>query len=254
MRCAVFLLAASALVHANPQGVTRAISPSASRPSGCTQNFPSSFGIQVIPVHARARRGDAVSQIGDGQVQASHGTGQTVSQIGDGQIQAPTGPVASGPAPKPVVVTQTKTETETVPSNAASIRTSLSTKTVNQTISTTLTKTLFRVSVAMKTQTAFTTTTTTFRKADTTLVHTWRVPVTVLSTVTETARVSGTGSACTYYETTTTTGAPVSFTSDGQIQAPTGTGPITVIVPHVTECSNSPAGPHGAEVSQIPDG
>lgn len=70
--------------------------------SGATTDFNGTFGIAVIPLTstiAKAKRGvtaQPVTQIGDGQIQAttktttSKTTLQPVSQIGDGQIQATT--------------------------------------------------------------------------------------------------------------------------------------------------------------------
>ncbi|CCH62054.1 hypothetical protein TBLA_0G01080 [Henningerozyma blattae CBS 6284] len=70
--------------------------------SGAMSDYTGSFGIAVVPLAAsstaKAKR-DAVSQIGDGQIQAAttttamvipKATAAAVSQIGDGQIQATT--------------------------------------------------------------------------------------------------------------------------------------------------------------------
>ncbi|CCK69357.1 uncharacterized protein KNAG_0C02460 [Huiozyma naganishii CBS 8797] len=65
--------------------------------NGITE-YASTFGIAVKPVASAAKR-DAVSQINDGQVQATTKTlaPAPVSQIGDGQIQATTKTAAAAP-------------------------------------------------------------------------------------------------------------------------------------------------------------
>ncbi|SSD62227.1 uncharacterized protein SCODWIG_03989 [Saccharomycodes ludwigii] len=83
--------------------------------SGAISNYASTFGIAVIPITTGSyaslatstasvakRDVQAVSQIGDGQIQATTSTAaaakttaQAVSQIGDGQIQATTSTAAA---------------------------------------------------------------------------------------------------------------------------------------------------------------
>ncbi|GMM33698.1 beta-1,3-glucan linked protein [Saccharomycopsis crataegensis] len=65
--------------------------------SGGTTDYDGTFGIAVVPVTAASSsvaKRDVVSQIGDGQIQATTATttthAQAISQIGDGQIQAST--------------------------------------------------------------------------------------------------------------------------------------------------------------------
>ncbi|AGO12249.1 AaceriAEL111Cp [[Ashbya] aceris (nom. inval.)] len=63
--------------------------------SGAITSYASTFGIAVVPVPteqvSKAKRGVPISQIGDGQIQATTKTTvPAVSQIGDGQIQATT--------------------------------------------------------------------------------------------------------------------------------------------------------------------
>ncbi|ODQ62924.1 hypothetical protein WICANDRAFT_26623 [Wickerhamomyces anomalus NRRL Y-366-8] len=103
-------LVSSALAAYVPSEPWTTLTPDASHPSGAVTDYASTFGIAVVPVTAsssgasasaspKAKR-DAVSQIGDGQIQASTATpsstkkaastAQAVSQIGDGQIQAST--------------------------------------------------------------------------------------------------------------------------------------------------------------------
>ncbi|QLQ79005.1 hypothetical protein HG537_0B03520 [Torulaspora globosa] len=69
------------------------LTPTATYSNGIT-DYNANFGIAVKPfaTSSIAKR-DAVSQIGDGQIQAT--TAPVVSQIGDGQIQATTAPVVS---------------------------------------------------------------------------------------------------------------------------------------------------------------
>ncbi|KAH3688731.1 hypothetical protein WICPIJ_000285 [Wickerhamomyces pijperi] len=83
------------------------LTPAASAPSGAYTDYTTTFGIAVVPIatasasasSAVAKR-DVISQIGDGQIQATtttkstatttEATAQVISQIGDGQIQATT--------------------------------------------------------------------------------------------------------------------------------------------------------------------
>ncbi|KAG0653247.1 hypothetical protein C6P45_004016, partial [Maudiozyma exigua] len=87
-------LATSALAAYVPSEPWSTLTPSATYKGGLT-NYASTFGIAVEPVasaaaSSKAKR-DAVSQIGDGQIQAATKTTKAaVSQIGDGQIQAAT--------------------------------------------------------------------------------------------------------------------------------------------------------------------
>ncbi|CAB4256063.1 similar to Saccharomyces cerevisiae YKL164C PIR1 O- glycosylated protein required for cell wall stability [Maudiozyma barnettii] len=99
-------LATTALAAYAPSEPWSTLTPSATFKSGLT-DYASTFGIAVEPITtavnsttstSKAKR-DAVSQIGDGQIQATTRTTTTlskkstaaaVSQIGDGQIQATT--------------------------------------------------------------------------------------------------------------------------------------------------------------------
>ena len=89
-------LATSALAAYVPSEPWSTLTPSATYKGGLT-NYASTFGIAVEPVasaaaSSKAKR-DAISQIGDGQIQAATTTKTTkaaVSQINDGQIQAAT--------------------------------------------------------------------------------------------------------------------------------------------------------------------
>ena len=98
-------LATTALAAYVPSEPWSTLTPSATYKSGIT-DYASTFGIAVEPITtgvnstttaSKAKR-DAVSQIGDGQIQAttkttttlSKKTAAAVSQIGDGQIQATT--------------------------------------------------------------------------------------------------------------------------------------------------------------------
>ncbi|CAI4599105.1 ASN_collapsed_G0032220.mRNA.1.CDS.1 [Saccharomyces cerevisiae] len=95
-------LVASALVTTSlaayaPKDPWSTLTPSATYKGGIT-DYSSSFGIAVEPIattaSSKAKRAAAVSQIGDGQIQAHQDylskTTAAVSQIGDGQIQATT--------------------------------------------------------------------------------------------------------------------------------------------------------------------
>ena len=89
-------LATSALAAYVPGKPWSTLTPSATFKSGIT-DYASTFGIAVQPIATPASVAKrAVSQIGDGQVQATTKTTSTlapkapISQIGDGQIQATT--------------------------------------------------------------------------------------------------------------------------------------------------------------------
>lgn len=96
MKYTIALLAALATVHASPlprpQGVTENISPDEPTPDGCELSYSGTFG--VVAQNITAGSGPAaVSQIPDGQPQASTGAAP-VSQIPDGQSQGPTSAAA----------------------------------------------------------------------------------------------------------------------------------------------------------------
>ncbi|SCV01731.1 LAMI_0G13366g1_1 [Lachancea mirantina] len=92
---AALATAASAAVTASEPWTT--LTPTATY-SGAVSSYASTFGIAVVPVASAKAKRDAVSQIGDGQIQATtatqapspKNTAAAVSQIGDGQIQATT--------------------------------------------------------------------------------------------------------------------------------------------------------------------
>jgi hypothetical protein len=105
MKYTVALLSALALVQASPyprpQGVTSAIAPKAPPPSGCMTDYSTSFGVVAQNITASAAGKASVTQLSDGQPQASTKASAPVSQISDGQPQASTGSVTK-PAPAPV--------------------------------------------------------------------------------------------------------------------------------------------------------
>ena len=117
IRYASALLAAVAVVRASPvpQGVTAAISPSASAPSGCIASYLGSFGIAVMNITTAPATVTMapVSQISDGQAQAPRSTAPAVSQISDGQVQA----TSAAPLPQ---ITDSQPATPASPSAAAS--------------------------------------------------------------------------------------------------------------------------------------
>ncbi|CCF59084.1 hypothetical protein KAFR_0G00510 [Kazachstania africana CBS 2517] len=92
-------LTASAYAAYVPSEPWSTLTPTATYSNGIT-DYASSFGIAVNPISTSAAsvaKRDAISQIGDGQIQAATKTTTTlkttaaaVSQIGDGQIQATT--------------------------------------------------------------------------------------------------------------------------------------------------------------------
>ncbi|CAI4596294.1 AKH_1a_G0031110.mRNA.1.CDS.1 [Saccharomyces cerevisiae] len=87
-------LVATSLAAYAPKDPWSTLTPSATYKGGIT-DYSSTFGIAVEPIattaSSKAKRAAAVSQIGDGQIQATTKTkAAAVSQIGDGQIQATT--------------------------------------------------------------------------------------------------------------------------------------------------------------------
>ncbi|QLQ79006.1 hypothetical protein HG537_0B03530 [Torulaspora globosa] len=89
-------LASSAIAAYVPSEPWSTLTPTATYSNGIT-DYSSNFGIAVKPfaTSSIAKR-DAVSQIGDGQIQATTATtAAAVSQIGDGQIQATTATTAA---------------------------------------------------------------------------------------------------------------------------------------------------------------
>ena len=87
-------LAATSLAAYAPKDPWSTLTPSATYSGGIT-DYASTFGIAVEPIattaSSKAKRAAAISQIGDGQIQATtKTTAAAVSQIGDGQIQATT--------------------------------------------------------------------------------------------------------------------------------------------------------------------
>ncbi|AJS36923.1 BDH_1b_G0032050.mRNA.1.CDS.1 [Saccharomyces cerevisiae] len=87
-------LVATSLAAYAPKDPWSTLTPSATYKGGIT-DYSSTFGIAVEPIattaSSKAKRAAAISQIGDGQIQATTKTkAAAVSQIGDGQIQATT--------------------------------------------------------------------------------------------------------------------------------------------------------------------
>ncbi|KAH3678485.1 hypothetical protein WICMUC_001502 [Wickerhamomyces mucosus] len=87
------------------------LTPDTPAPTGATTDYTKTFGIAVVPqttasasatTSSAVAKRDVISQIGDGQIQAttstaapvSTSTAQVISQIGDGQIQASTSTAA----------------------------------------------------------------------------------------------------------------------------------------------------------------
>ena len=134
---ATALLASSGLAAYVPGNPWSTLTPSGTYKGGLT-DYSSTFGIAVQPIATSssvAKR--AVSQIGDGQVQAATKTqAAPVSQIGDGQIQAtsaapkPTNAAASQVADGQVqqkTTSTTKATTTLAPSSSKTSSTSTST-------------------------------------------------------------------------------------------------------------------------------
>ncbi len=108
-------LITSTLAGVVPHEPWTTLTPSGKAPKGATTDYTATFGVAVVPItgtttsngsvstetgSATKMKRDVVSQIGDGQIQAStatpstsaapKSTAQAISQIGDGQIQATT--------------------------------------------------------------------------------------------------------------------------------------------------------------------
>ena len=91
-------LASSVMAAYDPAQPWETLTPSATYVGGFS-DYTQSFGIAVQPIASSVAKRAAISQIGDGQIQAATFTSSTtlakktaaaVSQIGDGQIQATT--------------------------------------------------------------------------------------------------------------------------------------------------------------------
>ncbi|ONH67476.1 Cell wall mannoprotein PIR1 [Cyberlindnera fabianii] len=99
-------LVATSMAAYIPSEPWTTLTPDAAAPSGATTDYTKTFGIAVAPITTGSyaasatsiAKRDVISQIGDGQIQASTATpsptAQVVSQIGDGQIQATTSTAA----------------------------------------------------------------------------------------------------------------------------------------------------------------
>ncbi len=102
-------LVATSLAAYAPKDPWSTLTPSATYKGGIT-DYSSTFGIAVEPIattaSSKAKRAAAISQIGDGQIQATTNTTVApVSQITDGQIQATTltsATIIPSPAPAPI--------------------------------------------------------------------------------------------------------------------------------------------------------
>jgi len=133
-------LVVSSLAAYVPSEPWSTLTPSASAPSGALTDYSSTFGIAVIPLasatHSSKAKRDVISQIGDGQIQAStatpsttksssvapKSTAQAISQIGDGQIQAST---ATSSASKSTVTAASQISDGQVQASTASISSAL---------------------------------------------------------------------------------------------------------------------------------
>ncbi|KAH3673678.1 hypothetical protein WICMUC_003581 [Wickerhamomyces mucosus] len=95
---ALLSIASAAYVPSEPWSI---LTPDSPAPSGATTDYTKTFGIAIqqiatnsvsssLSASTAVGKRDVISQIGDGQIQATTSTAQVVSQIGDGQIQATT--------------------------------------------------------------------------------------------------------------------------------------------------------------------
>ncbi|GAV56232.1 hypothetical protein ZYGR_0BA01380, partial [Zygosaccharomyces rouxii] len=110
-------LTSSALAHYGADQSWSTLTPSGTY-KDAKSSYSATFGIAVQTIAnssthtaSQVKRAAPITQIGDGQIQATTATpsttpspkpsAQPVSQIGDGQIQATTGSPSSKPSPKP---------------------------------------------------------------------------------------------------------------------------------------------------------
>ena len=90
-RAFAFIAVAGTAVKALPQAVTSAISPLQAAPSGCSLDFPSSFGLAVVTLGSSSAASPSAAAVAtespDGQPGPASSTATPVAQISDGQIQ-----------------------------------------------------------------------------------------------------------------------------------------------------------------------
>ncbi|CAI4595747.1 ACA_G0032150.mRNA.1.CDS.1 [Saccharomyces cerevisiae] len=228
-------LVASALVTTSlaayaPKDPWSTLTPSATYKGGIT-DYSSTFGIAVEPIattaSSKAKRAAAISQIGDGQIQATtKTTAAAVSQIGDGQIQATTKTKAAAVSQIGDGQIQATTKTTSAKTTAAAV----SQIGDGQIQATTKTKAA-AVSQIGDGQIQATTKTT---AAAVSQIGDGQIQAT---TKTTTAAVSQIGDGQ-IQATTNTTVAPVSQITDGQIQATTLTSATIIPSPAPAPITN----------------
>ncbi|CAI4045846.1 hypothetical protein SUVZ_11G0530 [Saccharomyces uvarum] len=210
-------LAATSLAAYAPKDPWSTLTPSATFSGGIT-DYASTFGIAVEPVattaSAKAKRAAAISQIGDGQIQATtKTTAAAVSQIGDGQIQATTKTKAA--AVSQIGDGQIQATTKTTAAAVSQIGDG-------------------QIQATTKTQAAAVSqigdgqiqATTKTKAAAVSQIGDGQIQATTKTTAAAVSQI-GDGQI---QATTKTTAAPVSQITDGQIQATTSL--LTTVIPH----------------------
>ncbi|CAI4582255.1 BBM_1a_G0031590.mRNA.1.CDS.1 [Saccharomyces cerevisiae] len=233
-------LVATSLAAYAPKDPWSTLTPSATYKGGIT-DYSSTFGIAVEPIattaSSKAKRAAAISQIGDGQIQATtkttsaKTTAAAVSQIGDGQIQATTKTKAAAVSQIGDGQIQATTKTTSAKTTAAAV----SQIGDGQIQATTKTKAAAvsqigdgQIQATTKTTSAKTTAAAVSQIGDGQIQAT---------TKTKAAAVSQIGDGQ-IQATTKTTVAPVSQITDGQIQATTLTSATIIPSPAPAPITN----------------
>ncbi|CAI4570344.1 AAC_collapsed_G0032120.mRNA.1.CDS.1 [Saccharomyces cerevisiae] len=217
-------LVATSLAAYAPKDPWSTLTPSATYKGGIT-DYSSTFGIAVEPIattaSSKAKRAAAISQIGDGQIQATtKTTAAAVSQIGDGQIQATTKTKAAAVSQIGDGQIQATTKTTSAKTTAAAV----SQIGDGQIQATTKTK------AAAVSQIATTKTT----AAAVSQIGDGQIQATTKTTAAAVSQI-GDGQI---QATTNTTVAPVSQITDGQIQATTLTSATIIPSPAPAPITN----------------
>ncbi|CAI5078633.1 BTE_HP_G0101570.mRNA.1.CDS.1 [Saccharomyces cerevisiae] len=223
-------LVATSLAAYAPKDPWSTLTPSATYKGGIT-DYSSTFGIAVEPIattaSSKAKRAAAISQIGDGQIQATtKTTAAAVSQIGDGQIQATTKTTAAAVSQIGDGQIQATTKTTSAKTTAAAV----SQIGDGQIQATTKTKAA-AVSQIGDGQIQATTKTT---AAAVSQIGDGQIQATTKTTAAAVSQI-GDGQI---QATTNTTVAPVSQITDGQIQATTLTSATIIPSPAPAPITN----------------
>ncbi|CAI4583017.1 BAQ_1a_G0031670.mRNA.1.CDS.1 [Saccharomyces cerevisiae] len=223
-------LVATSLAAYAPKDPWSTLTPSATYKGGIT-DYSSTFGIAVEPIattaSSKAKRAAAISQIGDGQIQATtKTTAAAVSQIGDGQIQATTKTKAAAVSQIGDGQIQATTKTTSAKTTAAAVS-----QIDDGQIQATTKTTAAAVSQIGDGQIQATTKTT---AAAVSQIDDGQIQATTKTTAAAVSQI-GDGQI---QATTNTTVAPVSQITDGQIQATTLTSATIIPSPAPAPITN----------------